>query len=453
MALLLQPSRLEMSKRSNRFKSFLIIWVLLLCIPGNIQSADKIKLVIGGAGPSTTMTTLLAGEFCRRHPEYEISVPTRSIKHRGGLQWVTERGQLLGRLGRPLGPKDREEFPSARALPFAFVKVGFAVPKELGIKNLTLAQWHSIYLGEVDNWSFCGGPDQSIVRLGRKPGESVFRTIVYSYPDFTQSTFVNLLDRDDQMVRAIGRTPGSIGFSDLLALDKHPDLQVLEIEGFDCLLETGLVFDQANAQDEALGKIREFVASEHWRDFLVANVAVAPLDSWREKVSPRMQKILDGRIRAVQKMAVAPILVRMVKRQNEQQLTMKQIQEIDEQWIQGGHVEFAQSLQTNPAGQYLKKMVKGNSMIYVAAFVCGNQGTVVGEFPRTTDFWQGDERKFTNCFRSGAGVLYVGKCAFDESRQMDVVQISVPVMDGREAIGVLIVAIRDIENIADQGIN
>ena len=76
-------------------------------------------------------------------------------------------------------------------------------------------------------------------------------------------------------------------------------------------------------------------------------------------------------------------------------------------------------------------------MIYAEAFVCGNQGAVVGEYPRTSDYWQGDERKFTNCFQGGVGRLYVGDLKFDESTQSNAIQISVPVMDGEEFVAKL----------------
>lgn len=432
----------------------LLLWTLLQCaFPGSLQAAEKIKLVIGGAGPSTAMTAVLAEEFCKLHPEYEITVPPRSIKHRGGLQWVTERGQVLGRLGRPLGPKDRAEFPTAIALPFAFVKVGFAVPKSLGVSKISLEQWRGIYSGDITNWSQLGGLDAPIVRLGRHPSESVFRTIVYSYPDFRKASFVTVLDKDDQMIRAIKRTPGAIGFSDLLALGKHPNLQILEIESFDCLLEVGLVYDKSCMAYPVIQLVKEFVASSYWRDLLMESPQTSPPDAWQEKLSPRMVKIINGRIRAVEKMAATPILIRSVKNHNSQQIALADIEVIDEQWIQGEQIEFAQSLQNNPAGKYLSKMVKGNPMIYTEAFVCGNQGAVVGEYPRTSDYWQGDERKFTNCFRGGAGGLYVGKMEFDESTQSVTIQLSVPVMDDQEPIGVLVVGIRDIENLAERSVN
>lgn len=85
-----------------------------------------------------------------------------------------------------------------------------------------------------------------------------------------------------------------------------------------------------------------------------------------------MTKIITGRVRAIQKMASAPILIRAVKQHNDLQMALAEIQQIDEQWIEGLEEDFSQTLQTNPAGMYLGKLVKGNSMIYTEAFVCGN---------------------------------------------------------------------------------
>lgn len=57
------------------------------------------------------------------------------------------------------------------------------------------------------------------------------------------------------------------------------------------------------------------------------------------------------------------------------------------------------------------------------------------------DYWQGDEAKFTECFKGEEGVLYIADVEFDESTQTYLVQVSVPVRDEGKVIGVIVVGI------------
>jgi len=47
---------------------------------------------------------------------------------------------------------------------------------------------------------------------------------------------------------------------------------------------------------------------------------------------------------------------------------------------------------------------------------------------KTSDYWQGDEAKFTESFKGGSGAVHIGDVEFDQSAQAYLVQISVPVM-------------------------
>ena len=95
-----------------------------------------------------------------------------------------------------------------------------------------------------------------------------------------------------------------------------------------------------------------------------------------------------------------------------------------------------------PNGRYFKSMVDFNQSIYSEMFLTDRQGATVAEYPATTDYWQGDEAKWKEAFNKGLGKVHIGPVEFDESTQVDSVQISVPVMADGEAIGVLVVGIK-----------
>ena len=57
------------------------------------------------------------------------------------------------------------------------------------------------------------------------------------------------------------------------------------------------------------------------------------------------------------------------------------------------------------------------------------QGLNVAASGLTSDYWQGDEAKFTETYGKGAGAVHFGEVEFDESSQTYQAQISVTVTD------------------------
>ncbi|OGR27624.1 MAG: hypothetical protein A2277_13215 [Desulfobacterales bacterium RIFOXYA12_FULL_46_15] len=177
-----------------------------------------------------------------------------------------------------------------------------------------------------------------------------------------------------------------------------------------------------------------------------------PVRSGQESPSAQTSKRMDSIIRLhsekIQKWVTAPEIVNSVKQQNELNMPLAEIKEIDQKWISGINNDFALSLQENTAGCFLKDKLLANriaSDLYVESFLCDQNGAVVGEYPKTTDYWQGDEDKFIKSYNDGAGRLFIGPLIFDDSTRTYSVQISIPVKDGERTIGVLIVGLRNIK--------
>ena len=241
------------------------------------EPGDAKSFVIAGAGPSTKVVELLAQEFGALHEGYTIIVPPKSIKHKGGLEWVTKSNRLFGRTGRPLSEKDREAFPTALELPIAGIKTAFAVGKELGVTTLTLEQWAKIYQGTIQNWKEVGGPDKPVILLGREPGEALLTALQSEYPSFGESGFSKIYKKEDQMLKSIGKIPGAIGFSSKSNLIAREELTVLTIEGFNTGLRVALVYDAKNKDAETVKLMETFIQSDNWHktleehDFLPVN--------------------------------------------------------------------------------------------------------------------------------------------------------------------------------------
>lgn len=52
-------------------------------------------------------------------------------------------------------------------------------------------------------------------------------------------------------------------------------------------------------------------------------------------------------------------------------------------------------------GAFLKNIIVQQADVYSEAFVTDAKGANVAAYPATSDYWQGDEDKFTKAFASG----------------------------------------------------
>jgi hypothetical protein len=158
-------------------------------------------------------------------------------------------------------------------------------------------------------------------------------------------------------------------------------------------------------------------------------------------------------VEAVQKIATTelaalgrdPVIVAAVKAQNDAGRTLDEIKALDAKW-QGtaGVADFMKALIDSPAGKHLTAWKQSHA--YVSeVFVMDKLGANVAQTDKTSDYWQGDEKKFTECFK-GKGEVFLGKMEFDESTQTYSIQVSVPVLDGNALIGAICIGI-DVEKV------
>lgn len=154
-----------------------------------------------------------------------------------------------------------------------------------------------------------------------------------------------------------------------------------------------------------------------------------------------LEELLRVKVRTVQHMALNPLLVRAVRQQNASGLTLEEIGRRDKAWSATKELTpFKLSLQTSPAGRFLSEQVN-RSASFNEAFLTDIQGANVAAFPATSDYWQGDEGKWSNAFNDGEGRIYIGELALDESTNTVAAQVSAPVLDRGNTIGVLVVGV------------
>lgn len=154
-----------------------------------------------------------------------------------------------------------------------------------------------------------------------------------------------------------------------------------------------------------------------------------------------LQELLKDRIEGLKFLTKNALLLDAIREQNRKGMTLDDIKKIDEEWI-AGKSPLIEELQTNKVGSFLKNIIVQQSGVYNEVFLTDAQGANVATYPATSDYWQGDEEKFTAAFADGKGAIFVGPARFDESTQTNAVQISVPMMYNNEAIGVLVIGVK-----------
>lgn len=134
-------------------------------------------------------------------------------------------------------------------------------------------------------------------------------------------------------------------------------------------------------------------------------------------------------------------LIKSVQEHNAKGLTLEAIQARDAEWrkVDGMDAQMTEMTQ-NSAAQTLLEFEKSQPYFF-ELFLMGNQGANIAMTNKTSDYWQGDEAKWQKSFNNGTGAVQIGDVEFDESAQAYLVQVSVPVMDGGQAIGAITIGI------------
>ncbi|WP_426750359.1 PDC sensor domain-containing protein [Myxococcus sp. Y35] len=171
-----------------------------------------------------------------------------------------------------------------------------------------------------------------------------------------------------------------------------------------------------------------------WFGLVVVLLAQMPADGVAQ-----MKKV-DRLIPQLQQMALDPRVIQAVREQNARRASRATIEEQDKAWMATPALTpFKEKVLSSPCSRVLNQHLKELKGAVAEAFVMDNQGALVGSTRRTSNYWQGDEAKFTEPFKNGT--VLREKPSFDESSQSFVLQISFPVRDGGRTIGALSVGV------------
>ena len=158
-----------------------------------------------------------------------------------------------------------------------------------------------------------------------------------------------------------------------------------------------------------------------------------------------MQAFLEENIRS---WASAPELITAVKAQNSENggLAEPQIIEMDNMWraeVGGSDTPTIDAVLNNEAAEFLRAQVAMLDGMVTEVFVMDSVGLNVAASAVTSDYWQGDEAKFTQTYPMGANGIHFSDVDFDESSQSYQAQISISLVDPDtgETIGAMTVGV------------
>ena len=146
--------------------------------------------------------------------------------------------------------------------------------------------------------------------------------------------------------------------------------------------------------------------------------------------------------------AADPAIVAAIRAQNDRTAGLAQddIDSLDLTWRQeiGKRTHpTIDAVLANPVSDMLRARVAESDGVVTEVFIMDARGLNVASSAVTSDYWQGDEAKFSETFGRGAGAMHVGEIEFDVSTQSYQGQVSVAVTDpdsGR-AIGAITVGL------------
>ncbi|NNE78887.1 MAG: cache domain-containing protein [Silicimonas sp.] len=176
---------------------------------------------------------------------------------------------------------------------------------------------------------------------------------------------------------------------------------------------------------------------------VLAATLAAP--GYANEFEPAMRSFFEQEIN---QWATASILVDAINDQNvtTQAYDQARIDALDTAWR--AEVGLSQSptitpVISNEAAEFLRSQIASSGGRITEIFVMDNQGLNVAASATTSDYWQGDEAKFTETHGVGPGAVHFGDIEFDESSQTYQGQISLTITDPStgEIIGAMTVGV------------
>lgn len=157
--------------------------------------------------------------------------------------------------------------------------------------------------------------------------------------------------------------------------------------------------------------------------------------------SKELEQLLGKKIELLKNLATNPQIIEIIKRFNEKnkEISISDILKDDKKWKETkGIDDFIKPFIINECAQFLIEFQEQYDE-FPEIFITDENGLIVGETNKTSDYYQADEQWWIKAYNNGIGRIYFGKIEYDESAHAEAISIYIPVMDFQynKAIGVI----------------
>ena len=214
-----------------------LLLVLALLAAGCTQPAadgPAQTLKITGSTTVLPVAQAAADAFMKDHLNANIQVTGGGSSV--GVQAVGEGIAEIGMSSRDLKPEERAKYRDLVDVAIANDGIAIIVHPSNMVRSLTMAQLKEIYAGNTTNWKDVGGPDMTIVVVGRDSASGTrefFSESVMKKQDFTPTQLEK--NSNGAVKQTIAQTPGAIGYVGLGYIDA--DIRPVPINVNNALVE------------------------------------------------------------------------------------------------------------------------------------------------------------------------------------------------------------------------
>lgn len=213
-----------MNVRSKPFIAVSLAAILLAtafvcgCTDSGPAPAETETISVTGSTTVLPLAQIAAEAYMENHPEADIQVSGGGSSV--GVTAVGEGTAEIGMASRELKSSETEAYPDLVRHVVAKDAIAIIVNPSNTVTDLTIAQIKSIYRGAVTNWKDVGGPDATIVVVGRDSASGTREYFLESVMDKEDFTTSQLEKNSNGAVRqTVAQTPGAIGYVGLGYID------------------------------------------------------------------------------------------------------------------------------------------------------------------------------------------------------------------------------------------
>jgi len=149
-----------------------------------------------------------------------------------GVQAVGEGTADIGMASRDLKDAEKEKYPDLVQHVVARDGIAVIVNPAVTVNSLTIEQVRAVYTGEITNWKELGGPDMTIVVIGRDSSSGTrefFSEKVMEGADYVSTQLEK--NSNGAVKQTVEQTPGAVGYVGLGYVDTSVKALKIDVDG------------------------------------------------------------------------------------------------------------------------------------------------------------------------------------------------------------------------------